>query len=150
MSDSKKLSILTLTLGGALTVAAIIATALALTSGTGSRPTTHASASAAQIDRSHVKPAHMRTLIVYRGAMPPASAPGTVMNAMLLSGRMPSDAIVGTVMSDTQCTPDATGMSPCRNEVRMPGGHMMVVRHPHRMMDVACMTQGERVKVASS
>lgn len=69
------------------------------------------------------------------------------MHALLRSGAVPSHTVVGTVMTDTDCGPDRTGMSRCRNVVRMPGAHMMVVRHPHRMSDVPCMTPGEKVLV---
>lgn len=137
---------LTLLLGTLLAVGAITATVIALGSG-GSGTSSRPAAASAGLARSHVRPAQTRTLVVYRNVMPPASSPGTVMNAMLKSGAMPTHAVMGTVMTDTDCGADATGMSRCRNVVRMPGGHMMVVRHPHRMMDVPCMTPGEHVRV---
>ena len=130
------------------TVTAIVAATVLITTGSPDRssPPTAASTPAA-VDRSHARPAEMRTLVVHRGAMHTASAPGKRMHALLKSGAAPARPVIGTVMSDSDCAPDATGTSHCRNVIRIPGGHRMVVRHPHRMMDVPCMTPGEKVRV---
>ena len=132
--------------GSAVTVTAA---AVAISAGSPDPgPSPRPAAKAAKVvDRSHVRPAAMRTLVVHRAAMPGASVAGMPMHAKLTSGAAPSRPMVGTVMSDSDCGPDATGLSHCRNVIRMPGGHKMVVRHPHRMSDVPCMTPGEKVRV---
>ena len=91
-----------------------------------------------------------RVLMVSRDGMPPPSRAGAPLHALRLSGPLPERATSGTVLTDEQCAPDARGVSRCLNEIRLGGGQVLRVRHPHRMMDVACLSPGERVTVRAA
>ena len=67
-----------------------------------------------------------------RGMKPPASE---------------TDAVVVT---DENCTPDADGVSHCRNEIRMANGKTVRVQHDHRMHEVPCLVPGEKVRLRSA
>jgi len=131
---------------GAL-LAPSVALAVALSAG-GGEPTRTVPRQAAT---GHSKPAAVRTLVVYRGRKEPAaSASSELMRALRLSGSPPHEPIVARVLSDEDCAPDGAGISHCRNEIRLTDGHVLTVRHPHDMTQVACMTPGERVRVVSA
>lgn len=89
----------------------------------------------------------MRTVIVQRGREPAPSEPGEAMRAVLVRGALPAGATAATVTSDEDCAPDARGVSHCLNRLLLPGGRKLVVRHPHRMAEVPCMTPDERVRI---
>jgi hypothetical protein len=99
----------------------------------------------ARADPAHTPPATMRVLIVSR-SMPAASTPATL-HGRLEAGAMPHAEMRGKVMTDSQCTPDARGVSRCRNEVLLADGRTIVVRHPHDMSTVPCLSPGEDVVV---
>jgi hypothetical protein len=139
-------------------VASIAAIALAGDSGSGEPPSPgvaaarvhneHAGHDHASGDRAHTKPSFTRHLAVHTGAREPApSAHAVHMRALLVAGALPERAATATVLTDEDCAPDHRGVSHCRNKLRLPDGRTITVRHPHRMMDVPCMTPGEKVRV---
>jgi hypothetical protein len=90
----------------------------------------------------------MRTVVVSSDAEPPPSRPGEPLRALRLEGSVPSRPVAATVLTDEDCAPDADGVSHCTNRLRLPGGRTLVVRHPHRMMEVPCLEPGEHVMVS--
>ena len=97
-------------------------------------------------DPAHTAPATVRTLLVSE-SQAPVSQPGLVLHGRLVGGHMPMAATMGEVMSDEDCAPDAMGISHCRNAVRLADGRTIMVRHPHDMGRVPCLTPGERIRV---
>jgi hypothetical protein len=77
--------------------------------------------------------------------MPAPSRSARDLSAMLEEGVMPAHETAGVVMSDTECTPDASMISHCRNEIRLQDGSTIVLRHPHDMRYIPCLAPGERV-----
>jgi len=57
---------------------------------------------------------------------------------------------MGVVLTDDRCQADSTGVSHCLNTIRLTSGRTITVRHPHRMMDVACLAPGEHVTARMS
>lgn len=100
----------------------------------------------AAADPAHTPPATTRVLVVSR-TMPAPSMPGMTVHGRLEDGAMPHAEMRGKVMTDSQCTPDMRGVSRCRNEVRLADGRTIVVRHPHDMSTVPCLSPGEDVLV---
>jgi hypothetical protein len=143
-----------------IVAAAVLATALIVTStlGPGS-PTPAQPAPVAEAapagnghdhagDPAHQKPAFTRTLAVYTDAEPAPSAHPERMRALLTQGKLPGGVVEATVLTDEDCAADAEGVSHCRNQLQLPNGKKLTVRHPHRMHDVPCMTLGETVRLA--
>lgn len=131
-------------------LAAAVVTALAL--GTGGSPAGSPTAAQKYTTQhpggdAHQAPATVRTLAVYTAGEPAPSTNPRQMRARLVKGKLPSRQVTGTVLTDENCEPDATGLSRCRNELELPNGRKLTVRHPHRMHDVPCMTPGETVRV---
>lgn len=124
-----------------LAPAAVAAVVAALVLGRGSDPALQPAA-----DPAHTPPAQTRVVIVSR-SMPEPSRPGMVLHGRVEAGPMPHAAMRGTVMTDSECTPDMAGISRCRNEVRLSSGRTIVVRHPHDMSSVPCLSPGEDVVV---
>ena len=89
-------------------------------------------------------PSAERTVFVSK-PMPAPSSSARRLSAMLESGTMPDVTTMAEVMSDTECAPDAHMLSHCRNEMRLPDGTTIVLRHPHDMRHVPCLAPGERV-----
>jgi hypothetical protein len=87
-----------------------------------------------------------RIVLVSR-TMPSLSMPGQPLHVKLLFGNPSSSAQAGVVLADKQCQADSAGVSRCLNTIRLASGETIAVRHPHRMMDVACLTPGEHVTV---
>ena len=85
-----------------------------------------------------------RTVRVYDHEPKPSPSP-VHLNAGLEKGTLPDKPVVGTILTDEDCAPDAQGVSHCRNVVRLPNGHKIVLRHPHAMMEVPCLEPGEKV-----
>ena len=100
-------------------------------------------------DPAHTPPAQTRVLVVSR-SMPEPSSPGMTLHGRLEAGAMPHAEMNGTVMTDSECSPDAAGISHCRNEIRLADGRTIVVRHPHDMARVPCLSPGEDVFVRPS
>lgn len=88
-----------------------------------------------------------RTVLVSSGREPSPSSPGPVLHVLDLKGPAPSRPEMATVLSDENCNPDSDGVSHCINRLRLAGGATLVVRHPHRMMEVSCLEPGEHVMV---
>lgn len=72
------------------------------------------------------------------------------MHGLRVAGMTPTRAVVATVLTGEDCAPDAASVSHCHNTLRLPNGTKLTVRHPHRMMDVPCMTPGEHVRVTTA
>lgn len=89
-------------------------------------------------------PETARTVVVST-TMPLPSAHERRLSAMLEAGAMPHEPTIGEVMSDTDCAPDATMISRCRNEVRLADGSTIVLRHPHDMRTIPCLAPEEQV-----
>ena len=53
----------------------------------------------------------------------------------------------GTVTSDTNCAPDARGLSHCHNGIDLDNGMRIVVVHTHAMMQHPCLKPGQRITV---
>lgn len=65
----------------------------------------------------------------------------------LLSGSPPAKETTAVTLTDTDCQPDAHGISHCVNELRLADGSVIVLRHDHAMHTVPCLSPGERVTV---
>lgn len=91
-------------------------------------------------------PRTARAVIVSR-AMPMPSAHERRLSTMLEAGVMPHRQMMGMVMTDTDCAPDARMISRCRNVVRLADGQRIVLRHPHDMTKIPCLAPGERVRL---
>ena len=91
-------------------------------------------------------PASLRTVSVSY-EMPMPSVRARSLSAMLIEGRLPKTPMMGEVLTDTECTPDANMISRCRNEMRLANGETIVVRHPHDMRHIPCLAPGEQVQL---
>jgi len=61
-------------------------------------------------------------------------------------GTIPAGATVsGVVTSDTNCMPDAQGLSHCRNGIALSGGDRITVIDTHSMSRNPCLLPGETV-----
>lgn len=94
-------------------------------------------------------PAISRTVLI-SSKMPSPSASADQLSAMLQKGQMPAAPTTAEVLTDTDCGPDSQMISHCRNEVRLPDGKKLVLRHPHDMRKVPCLAPGERVRLLPS
>lgn len=54
---------------------------------------------------------------------------------------------VGTVLTDTNCTPDAQGLSHCHNAIEFSDGSRITIQDNHQMSRHRCLRPGERVRV---
>lgn len=72
-----------------------------------------------------------RVLQVYRGSAPPV---GT--------------RVTGTVATDTNCRPDAAGLSHCHNRIDLDDGRRIEVIHTHYMAVNPCLRLGQRISIA--
>lgn len=55
---------------------------------------------------------------------------------------------VGTVLTDTNCTPDARGLSHCHNSIAFADGSRIAIVDNHQMSRHRCLRPGERVRVS--
>lgn len=85
-----------------------------------------------------------RTVVV-SSTMPLPSSHERRLSAMLETGSMPHEPMMGLVLSDTECAPDTKMISRCRNDVRLADGSTIVLRHPHDMHTIPCLAPGEQV-----
>jgi len=70
--------------------------------------------------------------------------------APVIAGSMQSLAPgsrVGTVLTDTNCTPDAQGLSHCHNSIAFGGGSRITIEDNHQMSRHRCLRPGEQVRV---
>jgi len=65
----------------------------------------------------------------------------------LTKGRTPARATIATVVTDTNCAADRNGISHCANILQLASGRRITVRHDHSMMNDACLSPGERVRI---
>lgn len=93
-----------------------------------------------------VIPENVRTVTVST-AMPRPSAGERTLSAMLVEGTLPPAPTSAEVLTDTQCVPDEEMISRCRNEMMLPDGSTIVLRHPHDMTKVPCLAPGEQVRL---
>ena len=91
-------------------------------------------------------PETARTVTV-SATMPLPSAHERRLSAMLEEGEMPHGPMMAEVLTDTDCAPDKQMLSHCRNEVQLPDGQRIVLRHPHDMSKVPCLAPGEHVRL---
>ncbi len=64
-----------------------------------------------------------------------------------VGGDRPPATGTATVLTDTNCEPDAYGISHCLNALRLQGGGSLVVRHAHDMHAFPCLTPGDKVRL---
>jgi len=69
------------------------------------------------------------------------------LSATVVEGELPAARTPGEVLTDTDCTPDEEMISRCRNEVLLPDGGIVVLRHPHDMTQVPCLAHGEPIRL---
>jgi hypothetical protein len=97
-------------------------------------------------EHSAVVPENARTVTVSE-TMPLPSAHARRLSAMLEAGAMPHEPMMAEVLTDSECAPGERMVSRCRNEMRLPDGHRIVLRHPHDMRSVPCLAPGEQVRL---
>jgi hypothetical protein len=85
-----------------------------------------------------------KTVLVFDREPSPSHSP-THLRTGLLKGQLPDGPVQATVLTDENCAPDRQGISHCRNAVRLAGGGIVVLRHPHEMHHVPCLEPGETV-----
>lgn len=56
-------------------------------------------------------------------------------------------SLVGTVLTDTNCTPDVQGLSHCHNIIEFNDGSHITIRDNHQMSRHRCLRPGEHVRV---
>lgn len=71
-----------------------------------------------------------RLLQIYRGSAPPAGV-----------------RIAGTVLTDTDCAPDAQGLSHCHNRIDLANGQEIEIINTHIMSRHPCLSPGQAVWV---
>lgn len=64
-----------------------------------------------------------------------------------VGGDRPPANSLATVLTDTNCDPDAYGTSHCLNALRLADGRSLVVRHSHSMHMFPCLAPGDSVKL---
>ncbi len=132
----------------AVLVAFALAAALALAACGGTAGTQGAAEPAATGHGATSLPAQdLRVVFVFPGEASGVSESATVLRAGVVEGVPPSAVTVATVLTDEDCAPDAQGISHCLNELRLPDGTVLTVRHPHDMSKVPCLTPGEQVEL---
>ena len=55
--------------------------------------------------------------------------------------------VTGTVLTDTNCDPDALGLSHCHNVIDLGGGRSIEVENTHIMSTHPCLAPGQRITV---
>ena len=71
-----------------------------------------------------------RVLQIFRGDVPPAGV-----------------QLVGTVKSDSNCEPDALGLSHCHNIIDLSNGRRIEIVNTHIMTKHPCLAPGDRVTI---
>ncbi len=89
----------------------------------------------------------LRTVLVSEAQLPEPSVPGSPLHTLRVSGPAPDRPSAARVLTDEDCAADASGISRCLNRIRLADGDTLSVRHPHRMMEVPCLSPGERISV---
>ncbi|HUX80825.1 MAG TPA: hypothetical protein VMV38_00690 [Candidatus Paceibacterota bacterium] len=68
---------------------------------------------------------------------------------VLKSGVIPKQPTEAVVQTDTNCDPDANGISHCSNILRLADGSLIEVQHDHNMQVYPCLDPGDTVTVES-
>lgn len=68
---------------------------------------------------------------------------------VLKSGIMPKQKTMAVVKTDTNCDPDAYGISHCSNILELSDGSLIEVQHDHNMQLYPCLDPGDSVTVES-
>jgi len=91
-------------------------------------------------------PGDPRTVVVggMTDSLPGTSNEAGYLMTNLRSGQLPDDATTATVLTDTNCEPDADGTSHCLNDLQI-GNVVVTVQHHHQMHSVPCLSPGETV-----
>lgn len=91
-------------------------------------------------------PGEPRTVVLggMADALPGTSNEAGYLMANLRSGQIPAGATTATVLTDTNCEPDADGVSHCLNDLQI-GSVVVTVQHHHQMRSVPCLSPGETV-----
>jgi hypothetical protein len=91
-------------------------------------------------------PGAPRTVVIggLSDSLPGTSNAADYLMTNLRAGQIPAGATTATVLSDSNCTPDADGVSHCLNDLDI-GGVVVTVQHHHKMADVPCLSPGETV-----
>ena len=65
----------------------------------------------------------------------------------VIQGRIPKAGwrVAGVVKSDTNCEPDAQGLSHCHNAIALSNGREITVVDTHQMMRNRCLKPGDRL-----
>ena len=69
------------------------------------------------------------------------------LRAWRVRGSLPTGPTMATVRTDEDCAPDELGISRCVNKLRLADGSALVLRHPHDMARVPCMSPGEQIRI---
>lgn len=99
-------------------------------------------------EADHHTVAGQRTVIIAQAGtqLPISGTDGTLMTT-LVEGQVPDGATQATVRTDTDCAPDAQGVSHCHNQLDV-DGTLFTVQHHHKMSTTPCLTPGETVAIA--
>jgi len=67
----------------------------------------------------------------------------------VVQGEAPAarEQVTGTVLTDTNCEPDAQGLSHCHNIIDLGGGRRIEVVNNHIMSKHPCLSPGQRITV---
>ena len=67
----------------------------------------------------------------------------------IVDGSVPAagKTVVGLVLSDTLCQPDAQGFSHCHNGIELANGKRMTVIDKHQMSRYPCLEPGQRLSL---
>lgn len=91
-------------------------------------------------------PGEPRTVVVggMMNSLPGTSNAAGYLMTNLRAGRIPEGVTTATVLTDTNCAPDADGVSHCLNDLQI-GNVIVTVQHHHAMAEVPCLSPGEIV-----
>lgn len=91
-------------------------------------------------------PGEPRTLVVggMSDSLPGTSNEAGYLMTNLRAGTIPEGATTATVLTDTNCEPDADGVSHCLNDLQI-GNVVVTVQHHHQMHSVPCLSPDEIV-----
>lgn len=76
-----------------------------------------------------------------------ANGQDTLSLVRFVGGIRPPASSLATVLTDTNCDPDAYGISHCLNALRLADGRSLVVRHSHSMHMFPCLAPGDTVEL---
>ncbi|NJO82049.1 MAG: hypothetical protein HC828_04120 [Blastochloris sp.] len=91
-----------------------------------------------------------RTVVVggMTDSLPGTSNAAGYLMTNLRSGQIPEGATSAVVLTDTNCAPDADGISHCLNDLQI-GNVIVTVQHHHAMAEISCLSPGETVTLMS-